>query len=293
MRTLSTTSWDLSALVDRIPTTALALAVGHLDLAPLYDVTLMLMSEADSTRAELLETLLRGLLLGRDPRSEILPRLGPGLVGFIDAPGPDDPITQPPMVLALPVEESTVTEALDNAFRTVLAIYALESKGGKGLGLPRLESTDLPGGGRLTALVLDENARGPAFAYAIGEGLLVLGTSAETVAGYLASNEEEVGESAFRRTRERSFPEAESFAFIDLKTVHQLASDHREALARTLADRRGEDDETSARVDLDRVLAFAGLFRAAFATSTIANDFTSAHRTLGLIVRDRAELPNP
>ncbi len=292
LRNLPARSGATAHRIDRVPASALAIVVGQLDLVSLYDVVLPLITESDPTKADLLETALEGLLLGLDLRSEILPKVGPGMVGFIDTPRPDDPIIAwPPMVLALSIEAESVAEALNNALRTFLAFIALDEKNVRDGNAPSLKTTDLPGGGHLTTLIFGakkDKAR-LEFAFAFQGGQFLIGTQVEAVANFLA-NETPVEKSDLLRWRDHAFPEQESFAIVDLQAVHQLADAHREELAQALAARRGAADVAATQVDLDRILALAGLFRVAFVTSKIAPDFTSAHRTFGLIARD-AERP--
>jgi hypothetical protein len=128
------------------------------------------------------------------------------------------------------------------------------------------------------------------FAFALVEDRwLVLGTTPEAVAALVVARDRE-DPSEFSRVRAAEFPESETFAFVDLKAVTAWADMHRPALARRLAKGKGASDASAAR-DLDEALALFRLFRAGFAVSRIEPDYSSAHRTLGLLSRD--PLPQP
>jgi hypothetical protein len=269
------------ALVRRVPATALALATGHVDLGALADAAVDLVPEADRPRVDNMLAALRGILLGRDPRTAILPNLGPGLVAYLDTPPDRGTEIRFPLVVAVGLaDDSGVSAALDNALQTLLALAALDPK--RAEPGARVESRDV-GGVRVTTLA---GGRVP-FAYALDRGALVLGSSPEAVAGFFASGPGGSADSRFRKLRAAYFPEAETFLFADLDGLRRWADAHRADLARRLAaDRHAPADD--ARRDLDQVLALMGLFRGAYATSAIDKGFASAHRTFGLIAREPA-----
>jgi hypothetical protein len=274
------------SLVRRVPATALAVAAGHFDFAEIPEALRALAPEADRRREDLLVTVLRGLLLDKDPLAEVLPRLGPGVLAYLDTPGAVGPGGRPPLVAALDLGgeagDPGVAAALGNALRTILALYALDPSR-KDLPL-RVESREM-GGVRVTTLA---GAQTP-LAFAVARGVLVLGTSAEAVAGWFAGPGPG-GSPDFREFRAAFFPRATTFAFADLRAIARAADAHRPELARDLARRRG-DPEEAARRDLDGALALLKLFRAAFATNAIAPDFSSVHRTAGLIAGEPAGRP--
>lgn len=272
-------------LVRRVPASALALAAGNFDFVAIYDAILALVPAADP-RAELLTTVLRGLLLDKDPQAEILPRLGPGVLAYLDIPGEIRPGVRPPLVVAVDLGgeagDPGVADALENALRTTLALYALDPSR-KDLSL-RVEARAVDGV-RVTTLA---GAKDP-FAFAAGRGTLVLGTSAEAVAGWFAAPAAG-GSPAFQEFRAAFFPRAETFAFADFVAIARAADARLPQLARDHARRRGESEE-AARRDLDQSLALLKLFRAAFLSNAIAPDFSSVHRTAGLIAGEPAAQP--
>jgi hypothetical protein len=286
MRRWAARPGSTAPLVRRVPATALALAAGHFDFVALSDTLGDLIPEADRPRARVLSTLLQGLLLGKDPRSEILPRLGPGVVAYLDAPARNGAGAVPPLVMVVDLGGETadpgVAAAVDNALRSALALYALDPAR-KNLSL-RVETHET-GGVRVTTLAGTETR----FAFAAERGVLVFGTSAEAVAG--ASADPTAGGSpGFQEFRAAFFPRAETFAFADLPAIVRAADARRPELARNLARRRNETEEV-ARRDLDGALALLKLFRGAFFTNAVAPDFSSVHRTVGLIAGEPPARP--
>ena len=79
-----------------IPASALAVAAGHVDFVALYDLIDASIPAADRDRFEDLTIGLRGVLLDRDLRSSILPAIGPGVVGWVDAPAAGARSDRPP-----------------------------------------------------------------------------------------------------------------------------------------------------------------------------------------------------
>jgi hypothetical protein len=277
-------------LVERVPPSALALAAGRLDLSAVFDWLTSLVPDIDRLQLDNTLTAVHGLFLGKDLRRDVLPYLGPGLLAYVDAPsrdaGPDD---RPPLVVALNLrsdsDEHGVAAAIDNALRTVLAIYAIDPKR-KDARL-RIESRE-QGKVRLTTLAGSR----PLFAYAVERGMLVLGTSADAVVGYCSAEPQVNPNSRYPRFRAAYFPEAESFAFADLPRLFEAADTRREALARRLAAKHNRPED-AARRDLDQALDLIHLFQGAFATSSIKPDFSAVHRSIGLIASDPPPISKP
>lgn len=260
---------DVTDLAARVPSTALALAAGSVDLAALAETLSSLVPKADQARLDNLRTLARGLLLGRDPRTDVLKDVGPGVLSYVEAPvGPEDR-WRLPVVAAIGVN-SGVSAALDNALRTVLAMLALDPK--RNAGPTQVETRTIQG-----VAVTTLSGPRPPLAFALNEGLLVLGTTPESVAGAL--NVEPGANDRFEQTRAAYFPNAENFAYVDLDAGHRWAKDHRDGLARRL--NKGEGDVSAS--DLDQALALCGLFRAGYLTSTVGPEFRSVHIVISLI----------
>jgi hypothetical protein len=270
-------------LLRRVPPTAPVLATGHVDFAAAGDLALGLVPEADRTRAENVLTALQGIFLGLDIRADVLPRLGPGWLAYVDAPGSRGGF---PLVVALglggsPEDRPSVGAAVENALRTLLALAALDAKVGPNV---RLASQEVHGV-RVTSLV-----GGPRpVSYAIGPGFVAVGTTAEAV-GAFAGEPPAGGNPTFDRLRETYFPDAETYACADLTVLHRLATERREALVRHLAADRDGDLDASRR-ELNVALDFLGLFRATFATSRMEPDASAVHRTIGLIAHGEKPAP--
>ena len=257
----------------RAPATALALAAGPVDFPAIYDGLMALVPEAERPRARNVEAVLRGLLLGKDARAEVLPAMGPGVLLYVERPGESD--TWPPWVASVEVGDPEAAKALENALRTALALSTLDA-GGKGRAIVSRDVRGVP----VTGL------SGGRFAFAFAGGRFACAATPEAAAGgVIADPGEKGGDSPFERARAAHFPAAETFAFLDLDAIHEVADGRREALARGLAAGRGGKPEDGRR-DLDQVLALVRLFRLAFATSAVEPDFSAAHRTIGLIARE-------
>jgi hypothetical protein len=269
-----------AGLVARIPSSALARAAGHIDFSAIHDELLSLVSAAERDRFDNTLLVLKGLLLGKDLGTEVLPYLGPGVVAYFDAPEQDSGSPpRVPLVLAVslagPWEREGVGPALDNALRTFLALYALDPKQRENS--LRVE-THAEAGVRVTTVV----GAGRHFAYAIDRGLLVLGTSPRAVAGYLAGGGRSGSAAPFERLRAAFFPKAESFVFADLPAIYRFADPRRDALAHRAATQE-KQPEDEARRGLDEALGLIKLFEGAFVTSAVEPDFSAVHRTIGLV----------
>jgi hypothetical protein len=280
LRRWAARSGGASALLGRVPPTAPVLAAGNADFTALGDLAMGLVPEMDRGRAENVLTMLRGIFLGLDIREKVLPRIGPGILAYIDAPVGGS--SRWPLVLAMelggsPEDSPSIASAVDNALRTVLALASLDAKA-SAIGA-RVSSQELRGV-RVTSL----DGGSVAVSYAIGPRFVAVGTTPEAVAGF-AADPPAGGNPTLERLRTEYFPASETYLAADLESLHRLAGTHREALLARLAAGRG-GDEAAARRDLDGVLALVRLFRAAFATSRLEPDATAAHRTLGLIVRE-------
>ncbi len=285
----------------RVPSTAMAMASARLDLSALREVIYQVVPESDHPRLANFESVLRGVLLGQDLASRILPAIGPGAIAYVESPAEGgDPGTNAsrgrlfPLVLVVdlsgghPAEPRggdggggrawpSATDAIDNALRTLLALMALDEK--RAPGGSAIATTDAAGA-RVATL------RPPIpFAYAVdrASGRLVLGTSAPSVARYLEAAADPEAGARFRDLRAAAFPEYDSFVCIDLDAVTRLGGRYRARVASKVAARRHRPEADVER-DLEHVLALANLFRAAFIAGRIEPDATAIHRTFGLIL---------
>ena len=268
----------------RVPSSALAVLAGHVDFVAILDGVRALVPDSEQAKLENLLEVARGMLLGLDLKSAVLPRLGPRMLAYIEPPSVIGGSLRLPVVASLDVGGEpgpmSVSAAIENAMRSVLSIYALARQDGE---RPlRVESPSI-GGVAVTAL-------GPSspIAFAVAEGRLVVSNSAEAVARALApasGSDSKAAAPRLERLRASAFPDAETFAWLDLEALARLAETNRERLVKRLAAGRARSDDQAPR-DLDQVLAFMKLFQAAFASSTVDADLAAAHRKLGLILQD-------
>ena len=196
-----------------LPPSTVAVLSANLDFEALRDAAWELTAEEDRPSLENYKLALQGLLLGRDPLTEILPRLGPGALLYLEI-DPDQPLKNRfPMVGVvgwsdLPGAED-LAAPLDNALRTILAISALERK--QRAANARVESRTV-GDSRLTLLTEGPKTLGPLPIEWIATGFSSSAARREAVARFGSGQAPAV----FSRLRSQYFPEAETFAIVDL-----------------------------------------------------------------------------
>jgi hypothetical protein len=272
----------------KVPATALAMASVHFDFNAFLDAIRDFVPGPQQPRLTNLILALDGLLLGRSLQAEILPRMGPGVLTYVEAPATDDEsrAAQLSKVLVVNLGDAMgVSPALDNALRTYLALYALNTRHGHGL--LQLESRDVEGR-KVTAL----RPTSP-FAFSLDDDRLILGSSTPPVAGALdLGRADATADNELVRLRAARFPEADSFACVDLLKLHQFVINHRAPLVERLAAKQKRPAENAAS-DLDQAVALMALFRQSYLTAAIDPDATAVHRTLGLIAREPAAVVAP
>jgi hypothetical protein len=264
-------------LTRRIPATAVAAAAAPIDVEAAYDALVELVPTNDRPRLDVMLVALKGMLLGRDVRNELLPRLGPALIAYVEEPGKTWP--RFPLVGVLELREDShqpgIAAALDNALRTILSLYALDPK----RQASRLRLISKQSGPVVVTSLADPTIP---FAYAVGPDVFIIGTSVDAVARFGTSSHD-VRLAPFKADH---FPDARVYAALDVKRVVQIARDHRDDLARRLAKSRGTTPDAAIR-DLDKALALVDLFAGAFFAIEVASDLTSIHQSVGLIAPDR------
>ncbi len=266
-----------------VPSNALAVLAGHADFEAILAAVRALVPDSEIAKLDNLLVIARGMLLGLDLRAAVLPQLGPRLLAYVEPPCLVGGSLHLPVVASLDVRgepgPGSVSAALENALRSVLAIYALAQADGNAH--LRVESHPIEG---LTVTALGISSP---FAFASGEGRLVLATCAEAVARALipASRPDSKPATRLEQLRATTFPDAETFAWLDLDALSHLAESYRGRLAKRLAERHPLVDDQAPR-DLDQVLAVVKLFQTAFASSTMDADLSAVHRKLGLILQD-------
>lgn len=267
-RRWAATGGQVEPLLAKVPADAPAVAAGLFDPVALHEALVGFVPDGDWPKLEHLAIAMRGLLLDRDPRTEVLPGLGPAVLAYVDAPriGPDDK-PRLDLVGVVSLGESAddrlqLSRPLGSALRTLLALVAVDRAN-------RGETLRLVTEGGVTGLLGGQRS----IAYGIGRGLVVLGSSMPAVAGFLNAEPASVADSPLRQLRSAYFPEAQSFACVDLQALCRQAEAWRPMIA-------------AAPGDVDQALALLGLFRGAFATNRIDPEFRWVHRTIGLIARD-------
>ena len=83
----------------RVPPSALVMATGHLDFGAVADILARVARRARRPKRENLRLSLNGLLLGLDARADVLPRLGPGTLAYVEAP--ESLSARPPVVVSV------------------------------------------------------------------------------------------------------------------------------------------------------------------------------------------------
>jgi hypothetical protein len=299
----------------RVPSTAIALASGHLDAPAFYEALCQIVPAEDRTKLTNLETLFGGLLLGQDLRTRILPQLGPGVIAYLESP-PDEPpnagvsATATPEAASSPsvfagvlvtslrkssglrpdavpsASQVTAAAAIENALHTVLALAALDekrtNKGSQIITRP------------FAGVYVTTLSPPTPFAYALDDARsrLILSTSPEAVARYLeAASKPEAG-ARFRQFRARAFPDAQTFFCVDLSALSSLAGRRHEQLVELLGTRKNRPAAEVER-DLAQVVALARLFDAAFLTSRFEPEAAAVHRRAGLILRESKTPKSP
>jgi hypothetical protein len=124
------------------------------------------------------------------------------------------------------------------------------------------------------------------FAYAIDRisGHLILSTSTDAIARFLEHAADPQAGARFRRLQSAGFPNAQTFACIDLEAIDRLASRHRDRLVHSLAARQGRPIADVDR-DITQVQAMARLIDAVFITTRIEPQATAVERSIGVILR--------
>jgi hypothetical protein len=301
----------LDPALRRVPPSALAIASGRIDAVALHDALREVVFENDGPKLNNLETLLKGLLLGQDLRTRILPALGPGILAYVDFPAEaDDTIatgrprssaspwpfsqvlvisvqggepapavaeTRPPEGASRERTSATALDAVENALRSVLAMAALDEK--RNDGRSRIITRSVAG-----ARVSTLDPPIP-FAYAIDRAgsCIVVGTSAEAVSSYVEASRNPDSGARFRQFQARAFPDDETFFCVDLGAVSRLAGRRHDRVVEMLANRKNRPVADVSR-DLSQVLAFARLFEAAYFTSRFEPEAAAVRRRVGLLL---------
>jgi hypothetical protein len=267
-------------LVRSVPPSAIALVAGHLHLPPILELLRVLLPANDWSRLELLAEALRAPKL---EGGELLTRLGPGTVAYLEAPEANS--TSWPWVMASNLSapgggaDPELARRVEGVMRSAFALQALQAlqaKPGQGPGPIKLVDRKVPEG-TITTLT----ASGwPAFA--VVPDRAILGSSPDAVGKFLEAGPE-AGPAQLSRHRAAYFPGTESFAYVDLDRLRRAMMEHRPEAERWLSKRK-----VSAK-DLEQALDLFALFRFGFATARMGPECRWMHHTIGLI----ADRPGP
>ncbi len=262
----------------QVPETALAVLAAHVDFEAVRGALWDLVPDDDRPGLDNYRQIFQGLLLGLDPNTEILPRLRPGVLAYIEARPEIGVRPLFPIVGAVGWSdqpgEGELSPPIDNALRTALAAFAIDpARKARHL---RIESRKV-GEARSTELTDGATAL---FAYRVDPDGVVLGNAAEAVARFGSAKLP----SAIREVRKAYFPEAETYAVVDLIRLVRVVRTYRGAIAGQLATQANRPLDDLDR-DLGQWLALADLFRAVAFTSASKPDASAIHRTFSLIVR--------
>ena len=262
----------------RVSPRTIALASANLDFRAIAEAYRQTTPIDDRPDLENLKIALQGLFMGRDPITEVLPRLRPGAVLALEVE--PDPAIRPRFPLVAAVGWSVapglddLAGPIDNAMKTFLALRALGPR--QRVDHLRVESRAI-GDTRLTVLTDGLQTR---LAYRVDADRLVIGNSPEGVARFGTGQPP----SAIAGIRAREFPEIETFAIVDLARLVDELNRVRGPIARTLADRTKRPMAEANGLVRD-LIAAADLFQAATFTSTASKDASEVRRTVGLLVR--------
>jgi hypothetical protein len=267
-----------AVLPSLVSPSTVAVASASVDFRALLGAWRDLVPGDDRPNLDSLKMMLQGLFMGRDPVTEVLPRLAPGVVLAVEIE-PDTSIRRHfPMIAAArwSVEpgEDDLAGPIDNAMKTLLAFYSFAPK--RPTDRLRVESKAI-GDARLN--LLTDGLR-TLLAYRVDRDRLVVGNSPEAVARFATGQPP----SALTDIRTRFFPDAETFAIADVAKIAQEIRERRTPIARRLAARSKRSVE-SVDSDLGDLIAVAELFKAFTFTSTASKDATEVRRTIGLMAR--------
>jgi len=283
---------ERAARLAAIPEGAPAAGQLHLDFPAIYESLARLVPEEDRPRLANIEAILRGLSLGADFRTKVLPSLGPEVLAFVGTPNPGDAGSTPgrspfPLGILLrlkdgPASDSTpgqqvsIPSAVDNALSTLLAVVALDEKHGKGRA--RVVSREAFG---LTIKSLD-----PAlpFAFAVDHRnpRLIVGDSPETIERIAGQGPGGPDAPGIRRIQSLAFPNAQSFACLDLAAVRSYFMSHRDSIVELISRRENRDRDQVAR-DLEDVAALAKLFEGVYWSCRVDRPSSTALHQIGLL----------
>jgi hypothetical protein len=285
--------------LEHFPTPALAAGSLQVDFPALYQGLVQLVPEKDRPRLESIEAVLRGILLGQEFRSRVLPALGPRVAAYVEAPADwksmaeEGQVVIPggnipfPVVMVVELNEAedpgkvSVAAAIDNALSTLLAVITLDERHQRGRF--RVASREYHG----FFIKTIEPAVPFAFTVDPKGRRLILGNSPAAVERFLAGRLRGDVSARWLDLKATAFPDAQSFLCLDLAAVHAMIRDHRDAIADLISRREHRSRDDVAR-DLENAASLAELFDAAFWAGQTDPKTATAFHTVGLVPRQRA-----
>ena len=266
---------NAETLTRRIPGTAIAATAIPIDFEALFDAVVEFIPGDDRPRFDTILVAIQGVLLGRDVRKEVIPQLGPALIGYVEEPGTAWP--RFPIVGVLELRENKrepwIAHAIDNGLRTLISLSALD---------PKSQASRLRLVSHQTGTLRVTSLADPSipFAYGVGPDVLIVATSADAVARFGLSEPD----SRLGPFKKHQFADARAYAALDVTRLVKIARVHRDDLANRFASSRGITPE-AAKLDLNNALALVDLFGGAFLAITVEQDMTSMHQSMGLIAK--------
>lgn len=256
----------LARAMNRIPSPPLALFSATPNFIQLYESLLEILPDTDDPQRQRLDQLARGLLMDLDPKSEVLAHLGPRFLLYSTPPSPSDNGLIAPTLLAVGLQgEPRVGRALENALRSALVIYAIDAaRRNQNWRLVTEESASQ----RVTILQRVDRDNASVLAFASNAESFVVGTSPSIVSSFLSDSESHTGSGpSFDYVRTHYLDKMHDFLFVDLRRLTTLLRQRESDLARILARRRGNDNDASARSDLEQFTSLLELGQAVFYSS--------------------------
>jgi len=224
--------------------------------------------------------VLRALLAGVDPINDVLPRLKPHLLAYIDSSSQPDRRPLFPIVGAIGWSEAAGLPVLgppiDGALRAFFALRAISLEDRAKMSDLRVETVVVDG----TQMTVLTNGKRNLAAYRVDGGRLVVGSGSDTVKRFGST----AGPLLFQEIRDRYLADSGTFAILDMNRSVEVITKYRVPIARRLAtgpDRPIADVER----DLDQLLSVAPLFRAAAFVSEVCGGGSEVHRKLLLLAR--------
>lgn len=261
----------------RVPADAIGFAVARIDLVTLFDLGRAATAWDRHPSLPLLQTFAEGIMLGKNPRRDILPNVGPFWLSYLRDAG-ERPLE---VVSATSLaDDPAVSAALENASKTLLALVGLSANDRRAKSRKESLSHSFIETSRIGDTVLTSLSE-PSLAFAIDRRHFAIGSSQAALQTWLKSRTDEAAWDVRRRLISTYFPDSGIYAIADLDRLRAAIAPRRERLARLLSS-AGDDPAATSR-DLDRVLESLSLFRFGFLSLACEPESASIHIRIGLV----------